>query len=369
MSAPEPQLDHAGPDRRPWFPRRYGAASGPPRVSVARVVLLVLTGICIYLLLPKVTEVFEAWDQLHKVDPRWIPVIVGAEVLSFMTIWMMQKLALPECTWFAVITTHLAGNAFNKVTPLGGATGAAMQARLLADSGIPPTAASSAMAAQSILGSVALGALPLCTLPLLALTGTRAPDELVATTVISAAVFLMLSALFVLLLFANRPLLVMGRAIDAVAARLHREPHSGLGNRLVAERNELRAILGSRWPDAVATSVGRWVFEYVALLATLIAIGASPDPVLVLFAITIASLLSLVPLTPGGIGFVEVGLTGTLVAIGIGTKAALLATLVFRLVSFWIPLPIGLGAAYVFRRRYPRGGAVQSSPVAGTSST
>jgi hypothetical protein len=111
------------------------------------------------------------------------------------------------------------------------------------------------------------------------------------------------------------------------------------------------------------------VFEYVALLATLIAIGASPDPVLVLFAITIASLLSLVPLTPGGIGFVEVGLTGTLVAIGIGTKAALLATLVFRLVSFWIPLPIGLGAAYVFRRRYPRGGAVQSSPVAGTSST
>ena len=105
--------------------------------------LLVLTGFCIYLLLPKVTEVFEAWDQLHKVDPRWIPVIAGAEVLSFMTIWMMQKLALPEGTWFAVITTQLAGNAFNKITPLGGATGAAMQARLLADSGIPPTAASS----------------------------------------------------------------------------------------------------------------------------------------------------------------------------------------------------------------------------------
>jgi uncharacterized protein (TIRG00374 family) len=355
VSAPETQRDHAdASERRSWIPHRYRPASERPRISPGRVILLSLTGLCIYLLLPKVTEVFEAWDRLGKVDPRWIPVIVGAEVASFATIWMMQKLALPDGSWFAVITTHLAGNAFNKITPLGGATGAALQARMLTDSGVPAATASSAMAAQSILGSVALGALPLVTLPLLALTGTKAPGELMSATLISGAVFVMLGAVFVVFLFANRPLEIIGRGIDAVTSRARHRPQTGLGDRLVRERDGIRSILGSRWPEAVATSVGRWVFEYVALLATLIAIGASPDPVLTLFAITIASLLTLVPLTPGGIGFVEVGLTGTLVAIGIGTKAALLATLVFRLVSFWIPLPIGLGAAYVFRRRYPR---------------
>lgn len=316
--------------------------------------MLVVSALCLYLVLPELAEVFAAWNNLGKLDPRWLPAIVGAEVASFACIWLLQRLALRGGSWFVVITTHLAGNAFNRVTPLGGATGAAMQARLLSDAGLPAATASSAMAVQSILGSAALGALPLLTFPLLALTGTELPDRLLATAWIATVVFVALSALIALLLWTRKPLEWFGSAIDDVASRVRQRPRSGLGNRLVAERDAIRGILGSRWLEAVATSIGRWLFEYLALLFTLVAIGASPDPVLTLFAITIASLLSLVPLTPGGLGFVEVGLSATLVAAGVATKSALLATLLFRLVSFWLPLPIGLGAAYAFRRRYPR---------------
>src|SRR4029453_4026426 len=48
---------------------------------------------------------------------------------------------------------------------------------------------------------------------------------------------------------------------------------------------------------------GRWGFEYFALLVTLYAIGASPDPWLVLIAFTVASVLTMIPFTPGGLGF------------------------------------------------------------------
>ena len=85
----------------------------------------------------------------------------------------------------------------------------------------------------------------------------------------------------------------------------------------------------------------------------LVAVGASPDPWLVLFAFVAASVLTWVPLTPGGVGFVEAGLTGTLVLAGVAAPAAVLATLVFRLFSFWLPLPLGAVAAFAFRRRYP----------------
>jgi uncharacterized protein (TIRG00374 family) len=61
----------------------------------------------------------------------------------------------------------------------------------------------------------------------------------------------------------------------------------------------------------------------------------------------------MIPLTPGGLGFVEAGLTGTLALAGVSAEEAVLATLVFRLVSFWLPLPVGAAAAYLFRRRYP----------------
>ena len=108
-----------------------------------------------------------------------------------------------------------------------------------------------------------------------------------------------------------------------------------------------------RWAIAVAASFGRWLFEYLALVLVLVAVGASPDPLLVLFAFVAASVLTWVPLTPGGVGFVEAGLTGTLVLAGVPAPTAVLATLVFRLFSFWLPLPVGAVAAVAFRRRYP----------------
>ena len=333
-------------------------------VSIGRVALLVFTAVCLYLFFPTLAEVFEAWKHLGEVDARWLPAIALAELASFACVWMLQRIALRGGSWFAVVTTHLAGNAFNRVTPGGGATGAALQARMLADAGIPATTAGSAMAIQSILGTAALTVLPVCSFPLLAITGTQAPDKLVAAAWIGTAMFVVLAVLLAWLLWSQASLAAIGRFFDALNTRLRHRPHSGLADRLVAERDEIRKVLGSRWLEAVVTAIGRWLFEYLALLSVLIAIGASPDPALTLLAFTVSSLLTLIPLTPGGLGFVEVGLTGTLVAAGTGANAAIVATLAFRLVSFWLPLPIGLGAAWVFRRRYPRGNAVGAARVA-----
>ena len=58
--------------------------------------------------------------------------------------------------------------------------------------------------------------------------------------------------------------------------------------------------------------------------------------------------------TPGGLGFVEAGLTATLALAGVKTGDAVLATLAYRLFSYWVPLPLGLVAAAVHRRRYGR---------------
>ena len=71
----------------------------------------------------------------------------------------------------------------------------------------------------------------------------------------------------------------------------------------------------------------------------------------------------MIPLTPGGLGFVEAGLTGLLGLAGVALGVATVATLAYRLVSFWLPLPVG-GIAYLLARR--RYGAAESA--AATSS-
>ena len=66
-----------------------------------------------------------------------------------------------------------------------------------------------------------------------------------------------------------------------------------------------------------------------------------------------AALLSLIPFTPGGLGFVEAGLVATLPLAGVSPGKALFATLVYRLVAFWLPIPVGATAYALFRRRCP----------------
>ena len=73
------------------------------------------------------------------------------------------------------------------------------------------------------------------------------------------------------------------------------------------ERDVVRTVLGDRWWEALLYASGRWVLDYLTLLAALTALGAHPRPSLVLLAFCAAQLLGQLPLTPGGLGFVEAG--------------------------------------------------------------
>lgn len=83
------------------------------------------------------------------------------------------------------------------------------------------------------------------------------------------------------------------------------------------------------------------MLDYAALVAALVAVGARARPSLVLLAYVVAMALAIVPITPGGLGFVETGLTGSLVLAGVPADAAVVATLLYRLVSYWLPIPVG----------------------------
>jgi uncharacterized protein (TIRG00374 family) len=83
------------------------------------------------------------------------------------------------------------------------------------------------------------------------------------------------------------------------------------------------------------------------------AVGADRRPSLVLLAYVAVELLALLPFTPGGLGFVEAGLVGTLTLAGVPAADALTTTLLYRIASYWVPLLAG-GIAYLIQRQRPR---------------
>jgi uncharacterized protein (TIRG00374 family) len=268
----------------------------------------------------------------------------------------LQRLALNGAPWFPVATSQLAGAAFSKVVPGGSAAAAALQARMLAQAGLAPSAIATGLTAGALLLLGALGGLPLLALPAL-LFGQHIPDGLLGAAAIGVGVFLVLSGLGTALLASDRVLLTIAHGLSVVGRVLRRERTVApeLAARLFAERDQLRHSLGDAWPKAVATAAGRWIFDFLCLYAALLAVGARPPLSVALLAYSAAQLLGQIPLTPGGLGVVEAGLTGTLALAGAPAASAALATLAYRLVSYWLPLPIGLAAWLAHRRHYDAG--------------
>jgi uncharacterized protein (TIRG00374 family) len=95
-------------------------------------------------------------------------------------------------------------------------------------------------------------------------------------------------------------------------------------------------------------------FDFGCLLAALRATGTHPRDALVLLAYAAANVIELVPVTPGGLGLVEASLAGLLVLAGVHGGDALLATLAYRLASYWLPLSAGPPAYLLYRHRYGR---------------
>ena len=302
-----------------------------------RGLFLLVAFVSLYLLWPSLGEIFTQWRSLAGLKPEWVAIALGVQALSFVSTWELQRIALQTKRWFPVAMSQLAGNAFSRIIPGGAAAAGALQYRMLVRAGIPGARIASSLAAASALLFGAVLALPLLSLPAI-LGGTPVAAGLANAAYLGAAVFVLMLLGGAIVFVWNRPLAFVGRWLErALNATVRRkEPVTALADRLLEERDTLRTAFGRRWEGAVLAAAGRSIFDYLALVACLRAVGAEPNPSLVLLAYVAGARL-----------------VGMLVLAGVDATAAAVATLAYRLVSFWLPIPFG-GAAYaLFRRRYP----------------
>jgi uncharacterized protein (TIRG00374 family) len=313
---------------------------------------LTVTGISLYLVAPSLLDVLGSWRDVTRLEPVWLPVMLVLQTASFACLWDLQRVALHGARWGPVIASQLAGNALAKVAPGGGAVGATLQYRMLVEAGVRPAEAVSGITAVNLLVFGVVLALPVLAIP--AIVRGTVTRSLVETAVIGLLVFAALAGLATAALAFDAPLAWVGRVVQRVRNRLrrrHAAPMTRLPERLLAARDRILRALGPRWHRAVVMAVGRWAFDYATLLAALAAVDSHPRPVLVLLAFCAAQVLAQIPVTPGGLGFVEAGLTALLALAGVNGGDAVLATFSYRLFNYWLPLPAGLAAYVAFRRR------------------
>lgn len=319
---------------------------------VRRAAALGLTALVLYGVAPAIGEVLGAWPKVADLKPWWLAAMLLFEAASCWCLWELQALSIGTRDMGAVATSQLAGGALGRVIPGGAATAAATQYNMLNANDVPRGAIATGLAAATVLQIAALCVLPALTLPALVFW-VKTPETLWETAVLALVLFGAMLGLGLAVARSEKTLRAVGRFAVRVSCRLpgDRALAPEFPDRLVVQRDEVVERLGDRFLRASAAAVGRWVFDLLALATAIQAVGAHPRFSLVLLAYVAAQLLAQIPVTPGGLGVVEAGLTATLALAGVRGGDAAVAVLAYRLVSYWLMLPAGLVAWIVHRRR------------------
>jgi uncharacterized protein (TIRG00374 family) len=296
---------------------------------------------------------FGSLPQLEAVFPAWFVPIFVLEVAAFGCMWILMRIALDTDNWFDIACSQLTGNALSRALPGGAATGGATMYQMLTRAGFDGPTTTTALTAVGLLSTATLFALPILALPAMVF-GLAVSSELLQGAILGGVLGIFVLTGASILLVSDRVVRSVGQLLDWFVVRvLRRDPFQPtLAHRLVESRDFVRAALSESWKRAVPAALGNQLFDFLALYACLLAVGSHVDPVLVLLAFVAGSALAMIPITPGGLGFVEAGLTGVLTLAGVTAEHAVLAVLLYRLFSYWIPLPAGLVASFLYRRRH-----------------
>ena len=249
--------------------------------------------------------------------------------------------------FFTLFRIDLADLAVNHTVPGGGTTSAAARFRLLTRCGVQSEDALSAATVQVVGANLVLAGL--FGLGLLTVHGASAGGRYL--TIAGAVVLVLLALSIAVLTVLDRHLAGAVHAVRAVAraVRIVSPASAEQFVRTIAGEVQMLRRDPRRLVAAVVLAALRYVLDAACLWLFLAAFGHVLHPAELLLAYSLANLVALVPLTPGGLGLVEGVLVPMLVAFGAPDHAALLGVLSWRLVQFWLPIPAG-GLAYLSLR-------------------
>jgi uncharacterized protein (TIRG00374 family) len=153
----------------------------------------------------------------------------------------------------------------------------------------------------------------------------------------------------------------LARKVGDLAARIsnwglkliRRGPVTWTGRSFVRWRNETVRLLGRRWHVLTLATLAGQLTVFLVMLASLRVCGVSAADVTFIEAFaawSLARLIGSLPITPGGLGVVEVGLTGVLVGFGGNNADVVAAVLIYRFLTIVPTLLLGLLAGATWRR-------------------
>ena len=330
------------------------------RVALGVLSAAVVVGTFVFVL-PRIASYGDVWEVLRRLSWPWLlalAVVAAVNVATFAPPWMVT---LPGLRFRAALAMSQAATALSMVLPAGVAVGVAGSVALLRGWGFSGREVGRAVTLVSLWSQFTNLTYPVVALALLTLEGGQSPG-LVLGAFVGVAVLGVVVALLVLVLVSRRLASGIGEAAARVTTwagrKLGRERGISWGGASFERfRAEAGSFLARRWHALTLVSFLGSLSVFGVFLASLRALGVTGSEVSAAEAFAAWALVRLIatfPLTPGGLGVVELGLTGALVGFGGSNAEVVAAVLLFRVLTMVPTLLLGLGAAATWRHHHRR---------------
>jgi putative heme transporter len=306
--------------------------------------------------LPRVVDYASVWRAAGQMTPIEIASLLAISLWNIVTYWFVMVSSLPGSNIWQAMKVNQTSTAVANTVPGGSAVGIAITYGMYSAYGFPRNEIGLSIIVSGLWNNFVKLGMPILAIALLALQGETTTGRLIAA-LLGVGFLVAALTVFALTLRSDKFARRFGRILDRLFSRVRRlvrKPEvTGWDERTARFRSDAVELLKKRWVSlTLATTVSHVTLFLVLLMAVRhVGIGAQVSWVEVLAVFAFIRLLTALPITPGGVGVVELGMSAALIAAGAAEAPAVAAVLVYRVLTYVVPIPFGL-LAYL---RWTRG--------------
>jgi putative heme transporter len=315
--------------------------------------LLLFVAVLYYFVLPLAPDFREALIELQRVEPWLLFLGLGLELMALWCYAPLMQAALGDAgshlSRGRLFRIQMSTRALSSIVPGGSAASSALGYRLMTLSGVPGPDAGFALATVGLGSAVVLNLI--LWMALMASIPIRGVNPLYGTVAMIGVMVMLACAVIVFGLMDGS-----GRAERAVrwlACRFRVNPdRAAVVLARIAERLEQLLFDRQMLARVAFWASMNWILDAAALWVFLRAFNVTMDVDALIIAFGIANLLAAIPITPGGLGYVDTGYIGMLTGFGAPAGNAALGVAAYRFAQFFFPILLG-GVLYLSLRVGP----------------
>jgi putative heme transporter len=313
-------------------------------------VSVALIGAVFFYALPRFADFSSVGRAIGQMTWIELATLAALALWNQVTYWFVMISALPGSNIWQAMKINEASTAVSNTLPGGSAIGTAVTYSMYSAYGFARADIALALLTAGLWNNFVKLAMPVIAVIMLVVVGEPSTAQLTAA---AAGVGLLVAMVGIIaaILVSTRAARWIGDRSERWASGLRKmigkPPMRGWGEGLVGFRTRSIKLLRKRWLALTASTALSHLTLYAVLLLALRHVGVAEDElgwVEVLAAFAFIRLVSALPITPGGLGVVELGLTAVLVSAGGPEAQVVAAVLVYRALTYLLPIPIGLAA-------------------------